>query len=395
MGSIYKRGKVYWIKYYRGSKCFRESSKSTKEADAKRLLKNREGEISKGKLPGIYFDRVTFEDLEKLYLQDYELNKKKSVKTAEIRAGHLKGFFEGMRITAITSQKIQSYAEKRLSENASIATVNRELSALRRMLSIGAQQTPPLVDRIPNIPRFKESNIRKGFFEHRDFEALRSHLPEYLKGYATFAYRTGWRKEEISSLTWSQVDRENWIVSLNPGETKNDEGRTVYLDEELQDVFQRQWEIRKKAKTLIPYVFPRKGGKGKIVDFRKAWAHACKDAGIGSKLFHDLRRTAVRNMVRAGIPERVAMQISGHRTRSVFERYNIVSDTDLKLAARKQAEYLKEQSDAMGTILGTIAYLGTKKDSSEADKSLKSLVGDARLERATSGSGDQRSIQLS
>ena len=140
------------------------------------------------------------------------------------------------------------------------------------------------------------------------------------------------------------MDLNQGIVRLEVGETKNSEGRTVYLDNELVEVFNRQKELRKKNKAITAYVFPNVAGNGRINDFRGSWNKACKQAGIGRRLFHDFRRTAVRNMVRSGIPERVAMMISGHKTRSVFERYNIVSDADLKLAAQKQEAYLKSQT---------------------------------------------------
>jgi integrase len=245
-----------------------------------------------------------------------------------------------------------------LESGASNATVNRELSALKRMLNLGAQQTPPKVDRVPYIPMLKENNVRKGFFEHGDFIALRNALPSHMKGFATFAYKVGWRLEEIATLTWGQVDLEHGIVRLEAGETKNDEARTVYLDEELKNIFSRQWELRKKGKSLLPFVFLNERGTDRIKRFDKSWKTACKDAKIGKRLVHDFRRTAVRNMIRSGIPERVAMMISGHKTRSVFDRYNIVSDTDLKLAAQKQQTYLESQ---MGTISGTIHDFGTSK----------------------------------
>jgi integrase len=169
---------------------------------------------------------------------------------------------------------------KRIEEGAKNATINRELSALKRMLNLGAKQTPPLVSRVTHIPILKEQNIRKGFFEHDQFLALRDHLPEYLKGFVTFAYKTGWRISEISELTWQQVDREQGIVRIEADETKNDDARTVYMDEELNKIFGAQWEARKKAKKSLPYVFLSKHGTGKIKEFRGAWKNACKKVGL-------------------------------------------------------------------------------------------------------------------
>jgi integrase len=383
MGSIYKRGDIYWIKYYRNGKPYRESSESKKEADARRLLKKREGEISNGKLPGIYFDKVRFDELAEEFLTDYRINRKKSLGRAEHSVEQLKKVFEGIRIIDITTPRIGAYIEDRmklvcnecneksatqdccprcgskdLNKGASNATINRELAALKRMLNLGAQQTPPKVDRVPHIPMLTENNIRKGFFEHAEFLVLRDALPPYLKGFVTFAYKVGWRVSEITGLTWKHVDLTNGIVRLETGETKNDESRTVYLDDELGNVFIDQWQARKQSNKISKYVFPAKNGIGRIKDFRGSWKKACKDAGIGKRHFHDFRRTAVRNMVRSGVPERVVMMISGHKTRSVFDRYNIVNDTDLKLAAQKQQTYLDSQ---MGTISGTVHDFGAKK----------------------------------
>ena len=183
-------------------------------------------------------------------------------------------------------------------------------------------------------------------------------MPEHLKGIAAFGYHTGWRHSEITQLSWNQVDREQGIVTLYAGETKNDQARTVYMNDELKGVVEKQWAARKANKSLIAYVFTNADGTDRVKRFDKAWKTACKNAGIGMRLFHDFRRTAVRNMVRSGIPERVAMMISGHRTRSVFDRYNIVNDADLKDVAERQEAYLKT---CAGTVSGTVTELTRKR----------------------------------
>lgn len=374
---------------------------------AKKLLEKREGEITQGKLPGIEFEKVKFDHLAEEFLRDYRINQKKTLGKAISSVNHLKNYFENMSIPNITTPQINKYIEMRMTsicmvcqhsflklsvcpncgsddvkKGAANATINRELSALKRMLNLGAWQTPPKVDRVPKISMLKENNVRKGFFEHYNFIALRDALPDYLKGFVTFAYKTGWRESELKMLTWSLVDQKNGIIRLEPGSTKNDEARTVYLDTELKDIIVQQWKIRKDSSKIIPYVFSNKDGNDRITDFRKAWNTACRKIGIGygynihkkyaetwgGKLpkgptIHDFRRTAVRNSVRSGIPERVAMMISGHKTRSVFDRYNIVNDADLKAAAIRQEEYLREQEKILhGHNLGTVCQIKRKNE---------------------------------
>jgi integrase len=149
-------------------------------------------------------------------------------------------------------------------------------------------------------------------------------------------------------------------VVLNPGETKNAEGRTLYLDDELRRVLNVQWAKRRKSATLLPYVFLNRLGTDKVKQFRKSWATACRAAKLGDRLFHDFRRTAIRNMVRAGVSEHIAMKVSGHKTRSVFERYDIVSEADLKVAAERQAAYLKSKANESRHTLDTLTTFPAK-----------------------------------
>jgi integrase len=338
MGTLYRRNKVYWIKYFRNGKPYYESTHSKKHEVAKRLLQKREGEISKGEIPGICFDRIRFDELADDFLTDYRINKRKSLDKAERCIKHLKEAFGDLKMTQITTSSIKTYIDKRMEKGFSNASINRELSALKRIFHLGARCTPPKVGQIPYIAILKESNVRKGFFEHEQYVALKNVLPEDLKTLMTFAYYRGWRKGEILGLTWDKVDLKQGLARLDPGETKNDEGRTFYMNEEL---WREMRALHAKRRLGCPYAFHRNGEP--VRDFRDAWDTACGKVGLKGKLFHDLRRTAIRNMVRAGVPELVAMKISGHKTRSIFDRYNIVSEEDLKEAARKQQVYLQNQ----------------------------------------------------
>jgi integrase len=353
MGSLYKRGDTWWIKYYQNGKAIRESTGTEKETEAKRFLKLREGQVAQGKRVVPYFERLRFEELAADLLADYQINGKRSLDKAQRSIKHLQSYFGGMRAIDITTDHVRKYIAKRQEAEYSNAEINRELAALKRMFNLARQQTPPKVDHVPYLPILREDNVRSGFFEPEAFRAVLKELPSYLKPVATFAYYTSWRKEEILNLTWGQVDLEAGTVRLEPGTTKNREGRTVFLPTELYTILR---ELQTKTKGLerehakiIPWVFHRHGKP--IRDFRDAWNSACRKAGCTGRLFHDFRRTGVRNMIRAGIPERVAMQISGHKTRSVFDRYNIVSEGDLREAARK----LSGSPIVMGTISGTIA----------------------------------------
>jgi integrase len=235
--------------------------------------------------------------------------------------------------------------------------------------NLGARSTPVRVERVPYVPMLKEDNVRKGFFEHEEYLAVRETISEHLKDVVTFGYNTGWRISEITGLTWPQVDQKAGVVRLEVGETKNDEGRVVFMDDETREMLLRRWQTRKRP---LPWVFLNAKGTDRVKRFTKAWRTACRKAGFPGRLFHDLRRTAVRNMVRAMISERVAMKISGHKTRSVFDRYNIVSEADLKRAARQLQEHLAAQKAAR-TV--TPVDFGARKAEGEGSKAVREQGG--------------------
>jgi integrase len=336
MGSVYRRGQTYWIKYYRNGQPMRESSHSDKEGDARTTLKLREGAIAKGEPVSPKMGRVTFADAADDLINDYKVNGKRSLDTVRRRLRlHLTPFFGNRRLADMTTSHVRAFIAARQEANASAGEINRELAALKRAFNLAIQAAKILYK--PYIPMLREQNVRTGFFEPGQYQAVHARLPEAIQSVLTFAYITGWRiQSEVLPLEWRNVDFDGGTVRLDAGTTKNGEGRVFPMTTGLREVLQErrnEADRLKREGKIVPCVFHRSGEK--IRSFRTAWDNACKGAGCPGRIPHDLRRTAVRNLVRAGIPERVAMTMTGHKTRSVFERYNIVSDGDLLEAARK------------------------------------------------------------
>ena len=200
MGSIYKRGSIYWIQFYRNGKPYRESSHSDLITHAQRLLKKREGEVAEGKLPGIYFDKVKFDELAQDFITDYRINGKDTLKKAEQFVKYLSESFEGMKVVDIGTDKIKGYIDKRMNDGMSNASINRELAALKRMFHLGAQNTPPKVNFIPYIPMLKENNARKAFFEYDEYVTVRDNADDDFRPVVIFAYHAGCRIMEILNL---------------------------------------------------------------------------------------------------------------------------------------------------------------------------------------------------
>lgn len=353
MGEIRKRGNVFWVRYCRDGRRFEESAKSDKFETARDLLRQREGDISKGVPISPKIGRLRFEEAAKDLLTDYQINGKRSHKNLKttIVDGALEPWFRGRRMASLTTADIRAYVADRQQKGYANATINRELSALKRMYTL-AIQAGKLLQR-PHIPMLAEHNVRKGFFERAQFEAVRNRLPPTYQAIVTVAYYTGWRiNSEILKLEWHQVDRTAGVIRLEPGTTKNRDGRMFKYGviDELQATVEGLWarhEALAKDGILTPLLFCRRKGQA-IRTFWKRWQTAIAAAGCPGRIPHDFRRTAVRNLNRAGVPETVAMKITGHKTRSVFDRYDITSEEDLAEAARKLQALT-------GTISGTVA----------------------------------------
>jgi integrase len=332
MGQIRKRGKVYWIRYYSAGRRIEESTGTSKYDDARDLLRTREGDISKGVPVTAASTKLTFDVAAADVVVDYTVNQKRSRAEVERRIKlHLTPFFKGRRLASITSTDLRRFTAARLEAEASHAEINRELAIVRRAFRLAAADDK-YHGRIPKFPMLQERNTRAGFFDDVMLDAVIGHLPDAVRPVVRFAYITGWRiQSEILPLEWRHVDQKAEEIRLEPGTTKNQAGRVFPFTDALRSLVAALWaehEALKATGVICRSVFHRNGKP--IKGFRGAWAKACTAAGQPGRIPHDLRRSAVRNMERAGLSRSVAMQLTGHKTEAVYRRYAITSEADLR-----------------------------------------------------------------
>ena len=281
---------------------------------------------------------VTFDTMAQAYLEDYLLHRYKTLTTARARVEHLRGFFAGWGSDAITPDSVRNYQKRRRDEKAEASTVNRETSALSRMFQLAIRRGQ--LERMPLFPkRLEENPPRDGFFEHDEYVKVRSKLPSAFQDVLDFAYYSGWRRNEILGLTWDEVDVVGGVIRLTPRRSKTKIGRVLPISAPLQQVLKRR---QRRRRPHSPQVFHRDGVT--VRAWRTALRDACRKAKVAHRLLHDCRRTAARNLIRAGVPERVAMMLTGHQTRSVFDRYNIVNEQELLTAGERLAAYVSRSS---------------------------------------------------
>src|SRR5579862_5190281 len=352
--NIYLRRSIWWIRYSHRGKQVRESSHSTVYADADRLLKKRQGDIVTGKFAGLEPDRVTVLELFKEVEQDCKDNLRSSLPQLLSRLkNHLIPAFGNLRAAELSSDHIKRYRSNRLTEGAARATVNREIETLQRAWKLAQMCDPPRVNRTFYFPMYEEHNIRTGFLEEIGYRALHAAMPDYLKPLLLIAYHVPCRRGELTDLFMRQLDFKANEIVLNPGETKNREGRHMPMFGPMRECLLMQKAIRDQKFPNCPYVFFGKKGD-RIADFRKAWKSACRRAGVDQELiFHDLRRSAARNMRRAGIPENTIMKIAGWKTPNMFRRYDIQDGRDIRQAAEIMEKRLAEER-AISTISSTM-----------------------------------------
>ena len=373
-GTLFRKARSpYWyMSYWLRGEQKHESTKETDIAKARQRLRQRLREVGADligakKFIGPRSEKLTVNEILDSLKKDLEIRAKLSPQAGS-KMQPLRAALGRLPAIIVTDDTIRDYMLLRLkgtgkkpktpmgqglarigrSRPVSNATLNRELQLLGQAYNLKEHE----IGKGPSIPKLEE-NVREGFYERADFEAIAAHLPDDLQDFARWGYFTGWRKGKISSLRWSELNMESRQLRLRGQFSKNGEQRTVPLMGDLWEIIRRRWKERRyrgknREMVISPLVFFRKKGRGvpncgaPVTEFRKTWKTACDAAGKPDALFHDFRRTAVRNMVRAGVPRKVAMLISGHKTESVFERYNITDEHDLEDAVRKTQAYVDQ-----------------------------------------------------
>lgn len=361
-GNVYKRGRVWWFYYSARGKTYHKSAKTPKRAEAVKALKNAVGESSNGRVViAPVAERVTLKQMLDALRDDYvrKGNRSKFAARSHYLLAHFK---EDARAVNLTRDAISHYVAvrrsmlvkratgnkiivngksvvERVEQPPSNGTINFELALLRRAFNIQVEARRLSRDHVPVMPMLEKSKPRQGFLDPAEFDALVAKLPEHLRDAVRFLYASGWRKNEAMTLEWRDVDFQNGVIRLRAEHSKNKQARVLPLADEVLKIIKRARSTRSLA---CPFVFQHDGAK--LPTFRKAWASACKAAGLGRLVIHDLRRSAVRNLVRAGVSESVAMGFTGHKTRSIFDRYDILDKRDLEAASAKLASYVRERA---------------------------------------------------
>lgn len=335
----------------------RVSTRTTVKQEAQSFLRN----LLTDKDRGVQFvgdlNKIRYGDLRAALLQNYVEKGNKSLQVMEDGSETIWGlkaldeFFQyepasegkpekfGMPVSKITTDTTREFTKKRLAEGVANDTINGSLALLRRMFSIAHEDGKIQVK--PKIRLLKHGSPRKGFLLLADFNKLLSRFPKKLKPIITFLYYCGVRLGEAKQIEWSQVNLDEAVIRLEGEQTKNEEPRTIPLPDVLVAMLKK---------------LPKVGLVFDATNLRKAWYKACVAAGFGTLtkvegkkdprynglIIHDLRRSAVKNLVKSGTTEKVAMAISGHKTRDVFQRYNIVDEQDVVDAMRRVQRFAKK-----------------------------------------------------
>jgi integrase len=327
-------GRVWWIEYYQTGKRKREKIGPNKTAAEQRLR-----EIKSAMCEGRYIHKspdssTRFQDLAQWYLTLPEVQAKRSFGRDKWSLKKLLPFFGERLLKDIPPAMVEAYRQKRLAEPSGRspqqmtkpATVNREIALLKTIFNKAIKNGKADCNPPQGVKQLKENNERDRVLTQDEYDNLLTHCPGHLKPIVKLAFHTGMRQGEILNLAWGQLDLREGFIQLRPEDTKTNESRLVYLPSEMLEIF-------KAMPRGLPGVKVFTYAGKSISSIKRGFTTACKKAGIENFTFHDLRHTAINNWRLQGHDYFRIMAATGHKTMSVFKRYNTVSRDELKALA--------------------------------------------------------------
>jgi len=350
-----------YIWYYdNAGKQHRESTRSELRSVAQEMLNQRLAAMGRGEKSPTEIKSIRYEDMRQILIDHYreekigqlveERQEDGTVKVYPVKRPikPLDEYFAGMRLDQMDTDVFRAYRVKQKDKGIDDPTINRHLSLLRRMIRLTVREKK-LSFAVPYFPMVSEAGrVRKGFLRPEQFAKLRDALPGNLQPYLLFLYEDVSRTTAAKDIVWSWVDFKEGVIEIPEDVTKNGEPLPLPMSDELMGMLKKQF--RRDDSPVFD-----------TTNFRKEFRKACVAVGLGTLtkmvskngyrwekyvglIPHDLRRSGIRNMVRAGVRESVAMRISGHKTRSVFDRYNITSTDDVKDAIKTVTRYNKRKA---------------------------------------------------
>lgn len=330
-GRVFRRSgtRYWWMGYYVHGLHEQRSTRETDERRAKRVLKQRIAEV-RAQVYNPIPRKLVLEDLLSLIKEDYAANRRRSVATLGFQCRHLLDYFGATcRTSEITTLKLDQYVATRRDAAAAASSIRGELSHLSRAFKLALRARLVAPSQVPYIPQVKPdpSRVRRGFLTSAELDRVCRLLDPDSADFVRFLFFSAWRPGEARNLEWRDYDRSGPAFRLRGEATKTGQPRLLPVAGQLRAIIERRLRHRRPD---CRYVFHRHGRR--IGRFRAAWRQACEEAGVGRRLFHDLRRSGIKNLVESGVDQRRAMAISGHRTVSTFHRYQIADLSSLREA---------------------------------------------------------------
>lgn len=342
-GWLHFRNGVWYAWWYHAGRKVKRSLKTADPAVAERRLVALRRQRERGEYQPRKETRDTVADLLDDVLVHLEVHGRASLAKAKSHAKAVRDDLGHVLARDLDTARIERAAQAWLRAGRARATVNRRLELLGRAYRLAAHRTPPKVRTIPFFSLLSVDNARRGFIEHDEIARLLPHLEPDLRDFAEWCYAVGMRKGEASRLTWPMLDQTGprWLLRIPAELAKNREGRALPVVGLAREVLDRRKAVRRLDTPLIFHRRWKARGGQPIKAFDIAWRNALRAAGLpADRLFHDLRRSAARNLRLAGATETEAMRVTGHKTASMFRRYSIVTDDDAAAALEKQERFL-------------------------------------------------------